>query len=505
MLFNLTTRAILSFALIGISEMPDDEEKLQLRADVERYKKAIQHKDEVLKDMENVINDLEKAPKSDGSAQAREKELTGQIRDLQVEMDGKDATIHDQTDLIFSLRVEIDKLEKSNRELITRPECTESDDSHSFLDSEMLRISEECDHFKVIANDLRERNLEMERAAVELKEEYESVCEHVKNLESHSKTKEEEIMRLEGEVFDLKNSNTGKFSNTGNSIFAEAMEAERKLEEDLKVLFREKQALMGMVKRLTVEKEDAEERARSHLNRGLVVRNAINHIDVQELNRLNTRLRQLETERFQFWGKMFIKIKSIPKKELGPMIVGYFESFKCSMASMTGGYDELMKKNEQHIITIRGQQQEIETQRVKIEQLTFDNECLERKLRSAVNCELDNPQLRAPLKPMNNSRPSFFVKPKKTDSVPPLETSMSNMMMTPQKPSPQLMCRSTAKKEETSEWAERRLKAKAEKKSATPAPRYNYVQMSAPVANNKFKAAILQMPATPSENLELEN
>lgn len=484
--------------------MPEDEEKLQLLADVERFKKAIRQKDEMIEEMEHELNNLGKTPQSDGRAEAREKELAITIRDLQFEMDGKDATIHNQTDIISSMREEIDKLEKTNRELINRADCSESDESHSFVESEMLRISDECEKFKELANTLGEENLDLKRAALELKEEYESACEHVKILESHSKTKEEEIMRLEGEVFDLKNSATGKFSSTGNSIFAEAMDAERKLEDDLKILFREKQSLMGMVKRLNMEKEDAEERARSNMNRGLVVRNAINHIDVQELTRLNTRLRQLETERFQFWEKMFIKMKSIPRRELGSMFQGYFESFKCSITNMQSGYDELMKKNEQHIITIRGLQQEIDTLQAKNEQLTFDVELLQRKLRSSGNCELDNPQLRAPLKPMNNARPSFFVKPKIADPAPPLETSLSNMMMTPQKPSPQPMCRSTAKKDETSEWAERKLKAKAEKKSATPAPRYNFVKMSAPVSSTKFKPAVLQMPSTPSAVPELE-
>ncbi|PIC28286.1 hypothetical protein B9Z55_020257 [Caenorhabditis nigoni] len=486
--------------------MPDDEEKLQLRADVERFKRAIRQKDEMIEEMENELNSYGKQPVSNGKAEAREKELAGQMRDLQFEMDGKDATIHEQTELISSLKVEIDKLEKTNRELMNRSVCVDSDESNLLDESQMLRISEECEKLKELASALGEENLELKKDAVTLREDYESAVEHVKSLESHSRTKEEEITRLEGELFDLRNSCTGKFANTGNSIFAEAMDAERKLEEDLKTLYREKQSLMGMVKRLTMEKEEAEERARSHMNRGLVVRNAINHIDVQELNRLNKRVRQLETEKSHFWEKIFIKMRSIPKKELGALIVGHFGAFKCSIENMSEGYDELMKKNEQHVTTIRGLQQEIDTQRVKIEQLTFDVECLERKLRSsAADSEPEDPQLRAPLQPITNAaRPSFFVKPKKTNPEPSLEMSMSNMMMTPQKPSAQITCRSTVKKEddELSEWAERRLKAKAEKKSATPAAKYNFVKLTAPAPSNKFKPAVLQMPSIQSENTD---
>lgn len=479
--------------------MLDDDEKLQLRADVERFKKAIRQKDEMIEEMENELNNHGKASYSDGKAEAREKELNVKIRDLQFEMDGKDVTIHEQTDLIFSLRNEIDKLEKSNRELANRSDTNESDESNSFVETEMLRISEECEKFKEVAATLYEQNLELKKEAIELKEEHDAAVDHVKSLESHIKTKEDEIARLEGEVFDLKNSNHGEHASSGNSIFAEAMEAERKLEEDLKIIFREKQALMVMVKRLTVEKEDAEERARAFMTRGLVVRNAINHIDVEEMRRLRARVQQLETERTHFWERLFIKMKTVPKREIGSIMAGYFESFKCSIASVTGGFEEIMKKNEQYVTTIRGLQQEIENQRVKIEQLQFDFECAERKLRSAVNTDSENPQLRAPLKPMDNSRPSFFVKPKKAEPVTQLNLSMSNMLTTPQKPAVMITSNSTAKKEDASDWAERRLKAKAEKKSATPAARYNYITLKAPSAATKFKAAVLPMPSSGSD------
>ena len=85
----------------------------------------------------------------------------------------------------------------------------------------MIRISEECEKFKEVASTLYEQNRELKKEAVELREEHDSAMGHVKNLESHIKTNEEEIARLEGEVFDLKNSNQGKHASTGNSIFAE--------------------------------------------------------------------------------------------------------------------------------------------------------------------------------------------------------------------------------------------------------------------------------------------
>uniref|UniRef100_A0A1I7T4S4 Kinesin motor domain-containing protein n=2 Tax=Caenorhabditis tropicalis TaxID=1561998 RepID=A0A1I7T4S4_9PELO len=477
--------------------MPDDEEKLQLRADVERFKKTIRQKDEMIEEMENELNNRGKSPVSNGKAEAKEKELSSQIRDLQFEMDGKDATIHEQTDLINTLRDEIDKLEKTNRELINRSYCAESDESSSFVETELLRISEECEKFKEVASSLFEQNVELKKEAVELREEHDAAVDHVRSLESHIKTKEEEITRLEGEVFDLRNSSQGKHASSGNSIFAEAMEAERKLEEDLKLLFREKQSLMTMVKRLTLEKEDAEDRARNCIDRGRVVRQAMSHIDVEEMRRLRTRVHQLESERTHLWERLFIKMKSIPKRELGSLIASYFDSFKCSIASMKGGFEELLKKNEQYVTTIRGLQQELENQRGKVEQLEFDVECAERKLRSAANVELENPQLRAPLKPMNTARPSFFVKPKKIDSTTSLETSMSSMLMTPQKPYNPIAASSTAKTE-ASDWAERRQKAKAEKKSATPAQHFNYVKLAAPVP--KFKAAVLQMPSSPTDS-----
>lgn len=310
------------------------------------------------------------------------------------------------------------------------------------------------------------------------------------------------------------------------------MEAERKLEGDLLTLFGENQALKTVIRRLDNEKNEAEEKARIAMNR-IVVRSAINDVDVEEMRRLRERVRELEMERTHLWERLFIKMKSIPKRELGSLIAGYFESFKCSIISMKNGQDELMKKNEKYVTTIRGLQQENENLKGRIEQLEFDIDSLNRKLKSAANtlsecscCVLINfhvhldleaepVQLRAPLKPIDNSRPSFFVRPKDVEA-PATMPNMSSMHITPQvislkkkliqsvlfqKPSKTASACNTieAVNENTSEWAERREKAKAEKKqAATPATRFNFIQLTAP--KPKFKPATLMMPSSDKEN-----
>lgn len=108
--------------------MPDDEEKLQLLAvtfyhfiyyqlnlifqDVERLKKILRQKDEMLEEMEDDLKNQGKPCSSKLSLEERAQELSEQLRDLHVEMDGKNATILDRDALIDSLRSEIDKLEK---------------------------------------------------------------------------------------------------------------------------------------------------------------------------------------------------------------------------------------------------------------------------------------------------------------------------------------------------------------------------------------------------------
>lgn len=79
---------------------------------MERYKKIIRQRDEMIEEMENELNSRGKTPTSDGRAEAREKELGGQIRELQQEIDGKDATIEMKNCVIGELRGEIEKLEK---------------------------------------------------------------------------------------------------------------------------------------------------------------------------------------------------------------------------------------------------------------------------------------------------------------------------------------------------------------------------------------------------------
>ncbi|CCD61463.1 Spindly-like protein spdl-1 [Caenorhabditis elegans] len=473
--------------------MPDDEEKLQLLADVERLKKILRQKDEMLEEMEDDLKNQGKPCSSKLSLEERAQELSEQLRDLHVEMDGKNATILDRDALIDSLRSEIDKLEKINKEFANGSVIPEHDDSNSFGESEMLRISEDCQKYKETATALYERNAELEKEAVNLKDEIESMMDHIRDLKNHMETRDEEIARLEGELFDERNSHEGKLAARGNSMFSEVIDAERKVEEDLKVLHGENRALKGMVKRLRMEVEEVEERLRSSTKRFNVTRMTTSDIDVKEMRRLRDRVCHLETERVHLWERMFIKMRSIPKREVGALITGYFKSFELSIASVKGGFDGLMKDNEKYVTIIRGLQQEVENLKADIVQLQFDNKCAHRKAAPVVNKDFEHPLLAAPLKTLNNGRPSFFIKPKNVEPMPQLGHSLSSIAVTPQKPAAKFTTRSSIK-DDTSEWAERRMKAQAEKKLATPTPRYNYIKLSEPVP--KFKPAVLQMPST---------
>ncbi|CAB3410664.1 unnamed protein product [Caenorhabditis bovis] len=477
--------------------MPDDEEKLQLRLDVERFKRMIKTKDEMIEEMEHELAKFTKMNMSDLGISERERELREKLCEFQNECDAKTAQLVEKDAEIELLKKEVNRLEISNRELVDRMDQTTLDvneTANSFSEEELLKMSAEMEIYKHELVKLHEENAGLRKELIGMKENYENTLAHVSSLENHIKGRNEEIEKLEGELFDLRN--RGEHAAKGNSIFAEAMEAEQKLEEDLRTVYKEKLMLQRMMKRLQMEKEDAEHRARTALNRAVVARETISEADFNEMKGLRDKIRDLEQEKTHLWEKLFIKLKSAPKKDTNPIIMSFFDGFKCSIESMKTSQNTTAKQLEQLIVKHSILKLSEEQLKRENENLRAEIEALKYKLSQNRNGEKSTKPF-TPKPPVPVYKPSFFSKAVVSKEAG-IEKPMANVTLNSSRREPKENDENVDVGK-TPMAAERRRQAILER-NLKPTVQYNYVTLTnAADAVQGFKPPLLTSTPKKSE------
>ncbi|CAI5437579.1 unnamed protein product [Caenorhabditis angaria] len=468
--------------------MLESEEILQLRADLEKMRRMLKNKDDMIEEMELEISNLSKNSNNVTNDCGKEKEWNEQIRKLHLEVEDK-ATIVAQKDLLVSnLEKEVERLECSNRELVNRDLDDETFHTNANIENELAKVKDENSQLHEILDKLVEEHETTKKDLAQLREEYEAASEHIKTLEYDFNQCREEKERIESELFAYQNGNM-KMAKRGNSIFTEAMDAERRLESELKVLYAENQKLKAAVKRLEEEKEEAEMMAIGEIR---IQSQLCSSNDYYELVQIRQKNADYESEKLILWTKFFEKAKNASTKDIGLLVKGYIDGFKCSIGKMKENYQETLKANQELHCTIRNLKIELEAKEVHIQRLKSEanianrKTCIENVLKSA---------------DILNRRPTVNILKHATssDEKPGIENVAGNSTILNDSLQPDIP-KATPKKDEVSDWAKNLLAKREAAKKASVKKEISFARPQMAESNPIFKSSRLAHLSNAAEN-----
>ncbi|CAD6187632.1 unnamed protein product [Caenorhabditis auriculariae] len=324
------------------------EEVLQLRADLERHKKNIALKDEMLEDLELELNQLKLSLRGNISAVEHEteiKKLKETINNLHSDCHTKDDQIARLSkDLTFA-QGELQNVYDSAPKSITDRTLDDSNESNSDkLEIELKSVSEQLAKMHEDCESAKHEAVLFQNEVRHLREADEHNQHIVAELRSTLRKTQEEVTRLEGELFETRHNDSHK--KQGNSIFSEAIEAERRLEDDLKRLFKENRALKQKIFQLKSDLEDAEIRALDAGN-GNIYRKERSNEDWLEIEELRSKVQSLEREKMSYWIQFSALARKCDLKKMPGLVASQISTIDVKMKSLATSYDGTMEKYNQ--------------------------------------------------------------------------------------------------------------------------------------------------------------